>query len=143
MVGTGRTLDLSAIGTATMIANQSLQGDGTVNGSITTSAGSSIYGGTDGTYGTNAITGSLTLASGAVAYFDVGALANGANDRVTVGGTLTANNNVIHLKAPNISVNLDSSADYVLFSSPNTISAPSPPHRRGMWLRRIRLTFRL
>ena len=121
-IGTGRTLDASALGTVNMIANQSLQSDGTLIGSVTTSSGSQIYGGTDGTYGTNAITGSLTLASGALADMDVGALANGANDRVTVGGTLTVNNNSIHLKAPNTSVSLDSTADYVLFSSANTIS---------------------
>ena len=120
-VGTGRTLDASALGTVNMIANQSLQGDGTFIGSVTTSSGSRIYGGTDGTYGTNAITGSLTLATGALGYMDVGALANGANDRVTVSGTLTANNNSVHLKAPNTSGNLDSSADYVLFSSANNI----------------------
>ncbi len=121
IVGTGRTLDISTLGTVTMIANQALQGDGTVSGSLTTSAGSGIYGGTDGTYGTNAITGSLTLVSGALGFMDVGPLATGANDRVTVGGTLTANNNIIHLKAPSTAVNLDT-ADYVLFSSPNNIS---------------------
>ena len=122
IVGTGRTLDASALGTVNMIANQSLQGDGTLIASVTTSSGSQIYGGTDGTFGTNAITGSLTLASGALAFMDVGALVSGANDRVAVGGTLTANNNSIHLKAPNTSGNLDSTADYVLFTSVNNIS---------------------
>ena len=129
IVGTGRTLDISTLGTVTMVPGQTLQSDGTVNGSLTTSAGSAIYGGTDGTYGTNAITGSFTLVSGALGFFDVGAVANGANDRVTVGGTLTANNNVIHLKAPSTSVNLDSNVDYVIFSSVNNIVgtfAPTP-----------------
>ena len=100
VVGTGRTLDVSALGTVTMIANQALSGDGTITGSFTTTAGDKIFGGTDGTYGTNAITGSLSLVPGTAAFFDVGVLATGANDRVTVGGTLTANNNIIHLKAP-------------------------------------------
>jgi fibronectin-binding autotransporter adhesin len=122
ILATGRTLDISALGQVTMIPGQSLMSDGIVNGSINTSSGSQIYGGTDGVYGTNAITGDLSLAPGTVAYFDVGALASGANDLVTIGGSLFANNNVIHLKAPSTSVNLDSSADYVLFSSPNTIS---------------------
>ena len=122
VIGTGRTLDASGVGTVNMVANQSLQSDGTLNASVITTAGSLIYGGTDGTYGTNAITGSLSMALGAVANFDVGALVSGPNDRMNVGGTLTANNNVIHLKAPNTSVSLDSSADYVLFNSPNTIS---------------------
>ena len=120
VIGTGRTLDASAV-TVTMPAGQSLQSDGTLSGSVSASSGSAIYGGGDGTYGTNAITGSLTLATGAAAYMDVGAVVNGANDRVTVGGTLTANNNSIHLKAPNVSGNLET-ADYVLFSSPNNIS---------------------
>jgi fibronectin-binding autotransporter adhesin len=121
-VGAGRTLNVSGISPINLFANQVLSGSGSVNGSVNASATSGISAGTDGTYGTNAITGSLTMASGAVGYFDVTALANGANDRVTVGGTLAANNNVIHVKAPDTSVNLDSSADYVLFSSPNNIS---------------------
>jgi fibronectin-binding autotransporter adhesin len=121
VIGTGRTLDASALGTVTMPGSQALQSDGTLTGSVNTSFGSAIYGNGDGTYGTNAITGSLTLATGAAAFMDVGAVVNGANDRVTVGGTLTANNNSVHLKAPNTSVSLET-ADYVLFSSPNNIS---------------------
>lgn len=121
-VAAGTTLDVSGVSPVTMAGGQILYGGGTFNGTINTSSGSLIYAGTDGGYGTNAITGSLTLASGAVAYFDVGTVHNGSNDLITVGGTLTVNNNLIHLKAPSTSVNLDSSADYVLFSSPNTIS---------------------
>jgi autotransporter-associated beta strand protein len=122
IVGTGRTLNFSAISPVNLVADQTLWGNGTFSGSVNANSTSGVSAGTDGTYGTNAITGSLTMASGAVAYFDVSATATGANDLVTVGGTLTANNNVIHLKAPDTSVNLDSTADYVLFSSPNNIS---------------------
>ena len=129
VIATGKTIDASALGTITMGTNQSLQSDGTLNASVVnTQPGSAIYGGTDTVYGTNNITGSLTMAVGATAYFDVGALAGGANDRVNVGGTLTANNNVLHLKAPNTTGSLDT-ADYVLFSSANNISgsfSPSP-----------------
>ena len=51
---------------------------------------------------------------------DVGTLAAGSNDLVTVAGTLTLNNNILHLNAPAGST-LEA-ADYTLFTSPNTIS---------------------
>jgi autotransporter-associated beta strand protein len=121
VIATGKTLNASALGTVTLNTNQAILSDGTLNASVNTSAGSAIYGGSDLVYGTNAITGSLTIAGGAAAFMDVSATASGANDRVTVGGTLTVNNNSIHLKAPSTSVNLDTSADYVLFSSANNI----------------------
>lgn len=116
------TLDISAVSPITMTANQVLYGGGSIIGSINTSSGSKIYAGADGRYATNAITGNLTLASGAVAYLDLGTLANGSNDLVTVSGTITASGNIIHLKAPSVVVNLDATTDYVLFSSANPIS---------------------
>ncbi len=121
VIATGKTLNASALGTVTLNTNQSILSDGTLNASVNTSAGSAVYGGSDLVYGTNAISGSLTMAGGATAFMDVGLTASGANDRVTVGGTLTANNNSIHLKAPSTSVNLDTLADYVLFTSANNI----------------------
>jgi fibronectin-binding autotransporter adhesin len=117
-----RTLDLSAIGTASMAPGQVLWGSGTFNGSFNSANSGGISAGTDGTYGTNAITGSLSLASGAAAYFDVGTAVSGLNDLVTVGGGVSANNNVVHIKAPSVSVNLDSSADYLLISAPGGVS---------------------
>jgi fibronectin-binding autotransporter adhesin len=128
VIGTGKTIDASALGPVTMVANQTLQSDGTLNGSVNASAGSAIYGGTDLVYGTNNITGSLNMAVGATAHLDVGALASGPNDRVNVGDTLTVANNVLHLKAPSTSVSLDTT-DYVLFNSANNVSgsfSPSP-----------------
>jgi autotransporter-associated beta strand protein len=122
ILGTGTTLSFSTLGAVGLVANQTLRGNGTFSGSVMANATAGVSAGTDGTFGTNAITGDLTLASGAVGYFDVSALTSGGNDRVTVGGTLTANNNIIHVKAPDTSVNLDSTADYVLFTSPNNIS---------------------
>ena len=116
-VAAGATLDVSGLGSITLAGNQAVYADGTVKGSIDASSGSVISAGTDGGYGTNAITGSLTLETGAFVYFDLGVSASGANDRITVAGSLTANNNVIHLKAPSPGANLEA-ADYVLFSLP-------------------------
>ena len=120
-VAAGATLDISTLSGVTLTGSQILNGGGTINGSLNTSSGSKIFAGTDGTYGTNVITGSLTLAAGALVSFDVGTLANGSNDLITVGGTLTGNNNILHLKAPGNAVSLQT-ADYVLFSSVNPVS---------------------
>jgi len=120
-VASGATLDVSALGSVTMSGSQVLNGGGTINGSVNTSSGSKIFPGADGVYGTNAITGGLTIAAGALVSFDVGTVANGSNDLITVGGTLTGNNNIIHLKAPSTSVSLQT-ADYLLFSSANPVS---------------------
>ena len=119
-VARGATFDVSGI-SLTLGGSQVLYGGGTNIGSVNTTSGSKIYAGTDGGYGTNVCNNDLSLASGAVAYMDVGTLATGSNDLITVAGTLTLNNNVLHLKAPSISANLQA-ADYTLFTSPNTIS---------------------
>ena len=116
----GARLDVSGI-SFVLGGSQVLFGGGTINGSLGTTAGSKVYAGTDGGYGTNSFNNNLTLASGAAAYFDLGTSSTGANDLMTVGGTLTANNNIIHVKAPSTSASLQT-ADYVLFTSPNAIS---------------------
>ena len=118
----GATLDVSGLSPVTLAGYQVFASGGTLNGSLNTSSGSKIYAGTDGGYGTNAITGTLTLASGTAVYMDLGTVHNGSNDLMTVAGALTANNNTIHLKAPSAAVNLDSSADYVLISAPAGIT---------------------
>ena len=120
-VGSGATFNVSAISPLTLSTSQNLFGSGTNIGSIVTGSGSKIYAGLDGTYGTNRFNNDLTLTSGTLAYFDVGTVANGSNDLVTVAGTVTANNNVVHLKAPSSSVSLQTT-DYVLISSVNAIS---------------------
>jgi fibronectin-binding autotransporter adhesin len=120
IVAPGATFDVS--GTSfTLAGNQSLFGGGIINGSFNTSAGSKIYAGLDGGYGTNAFNNSLTLASGAALYLDLGDSATGSNDLITVNGTLTANNNLIHLKAPSTSDNL-AAADYTLIQATGGIS---------------------
>ena len=120
-VAAGATLDISALGSVTLGGIQALYGGGTINGSINTSSGTRIYAGADGGYGTNVFNNDLSLASGALAYMDLGTTVAGSNDLITVAGTLTLNNNVLHLKAPGTSASL-AAADYTLLTSPNTIS---------------------
>ena len=120
-MGAGATFDVSLISGYTLGAGYNLMGSGSVTGTVVITSGSGIYGGTDGTYGTNTFNNNLTLATGAAAYFDLGTIASGPNDQMVVNGTLTLNGNVIHVKAPSTSAVLDS-ADYTLFSSSNLIT---------------------
>lgn len=115
VTGSGGTFDVSGI-SFTLGGSQNLLGSGTVNGAVNAAAGSKIYGGTDGTYGTNTFNNGLTLASGAACYLDLGNAYNGSNDQIVVNGALTANNGVIHLKAPSTILNLDTT-DYVLITA--------------------------
>jgi autotransporter-associated beta strand protein len=121
IVAAGATFDISANGAITLGAGQTLFGGGTNIGPVATTSGTKIYAGLDGTYGTNRFSSDLTLVAGAQLYLDVGTLVNGSNDLVSVGGTLTANNNLIHLKAPSGVASLQT-ADYTLITSPNSIS---------------------
>jgi len=120
-VAGGATLDVSAFGSVTLAGNQVLANGGTINGSIYTSSGTEIHTSPNGGYHTNAITGDLNLATGALTYFDVGTLHNGSNDLVTVGGSLAVDNNVLHLQAPGPTASLQA-ADYVLFTAAGGIS---------------------
>jgi autotransporter-associated beta strand protein len=120
-VGSGATFDVAGIA-FTLGGSQALSGFGTNNGSVSAAAGSKIYGGTDGAYGTNTFNNDLTLASGAAYYLDLGTVYNGSNDRIVVNGTITASGNAIHIKAPNTASLFDITADYVLISSVNAIS---------------------
>ena len=121
ITGAGATFDVTAISGYTLGAGYNLMGSGTVNGSVNTSTGTGIYGGTDGTYGTNTFANNLTLVAGAAAYFDLGTSATGSNDLIVVNGTLTLNGNTIHLKAPSPTAVLDA-ASYLLFSNANPMA---------------------
>ncbi len=91
VIGAGNTFDVSAIGgTYTMGGTQTLSGSGTVNGLVTASAGTINP-------GSNALTGTLTFASGltesgnVVNHFDLSANPSGPNnDLVIVTGDFTA-----------------------------------------------------
>jgi autotransporter-associated beta strand protein len=117
-VSNGAIFDVSTLTTTpfTLGASQSLLGSGVNNGSISTTAGSKIYAGTDGGYGTNTFNNALTLVSGATLNFDLGtSVTTGPNDQIIVSGGLTVNNNnTLSIKAPNTSANLDVNNDYVL-----------------------------
>ena len=121
IVGAGATYDVSAISGYTLAAGANLMGSGTVNGAVVVASGSGIYGGTDGTYGTNTFASNLTLASGAAAYFDLGTSATGSNDLIVVNGTLTLNGNTIHLKAPSPTAVLAPN-NYLLFSDASPVA---------------------
>ena len=116
IVASGATYDVSGV-SYTMGTGQSLLGSGTINGSLTTTSNSKIYAGGDATgiYATNTFNSDLTVASGAAIYLDLGTVASGStNDLINVAGTLTLSSTVFHLKAPSTSVNLSTTADYVL-----------------------------
>ncbi len=100
---------------------QNLEGKGAVNGSVIAGSGSGIYPGTNGTYGTITFSNNLTLATGALAYFDLGTSVSGSNDKVVVNGGLTLNGNVIHVKAPSTSSSL-AAGSYTLFTSANPVT---------------------
>lgn len=122
-ISNGATFDVSlATGGFTLGGSQSLLGDGTIIGAVNTASGATLYPGLDGTYGTNTITGNLTLALGALCRLDLGTAATGANDLVAVGGDLVLNNTVFHLKAPSPLDSLATGTDYVLISAAGAIS---------------------
>ncbi len=121
IVNSGATLDVSALSSVTIASGQNLLSSGTNNGSFGAAAGSEIYGDAGATYGTNTFNDNLTLAPGALVHLSVGTANTGPNDLISVGGTVTANNNIVHVSAPGTSASLQT-ANYVLFTSANTIS---------------------
>ena len=128
-VSNGATFDVSAQ-SFSLGNSQSLQGSGTVNGSVATpaSAGSKISPGGAGVVGTLAFNNDLNLGSGGSVYFDVnnGSYATG-NDQVTVGGTLTlSSGTALHIVARS-TAKLDTNGDYVLFAVNGYTSMATTP----------------
>jgi len=132
----GATLDVWTNSLA-LGESQSLMGSGTIHGSVNAVSGARIYAGTDGTIGTNAITGNLTLEYGVLIGLDLGAKCDGANDLITVGGDILFNNTTFHLKAPDSSADLDTAGDYTLMTVEGNISGSvaamwdKPPRNAG------------
>jgi autotransporter-associated beta strand protein len=85
----GGALDSSALSSLTLGASQALRGNGTINGSVTAAAGSTLTLGTAGTAGMITVTTNLTLNGQALA-FDL-PFAPFGNDKLVVGNTLTLN----------------------------------------------------
>jgi autotransporter-associated beta strand protein len=103
----------SIAGTANVTANGTLRGLGSL-GSVIVSG--NLSAGNNSTLGTLTVNSNLTFASGGIATFNLTTSAAGSNAKIVVNGYVTNNNNVIHLKAPSTSVNLDT-ADYVLIDN--------------------------
>ncbi len=126
-IASGATLDVSGLSsTFTLGAGQSLSNSvGTVNGSMATAAGATIYPATVGAAGTLTVNGNIDLSAGGIVTFDLSTSAAGGNDLVAVGGNLTlSSSDFIHINA--LSGALDT-ADYVLFSvSTGTTIATTP-----------------
>jgi len=119
----GGSLDVTALTTYTLSVTQSVLSAGTIVGSVDTAANSKarIYAGTDGGFGTNTITGNLTLNITNSVNLDINSTAASANDRLAVGGTLTLNSTVFNLKAPSDGATIDTANDYTLATA-STIS---------------------
>lgn len=89
-VQSGATFDVSAVTGYTLgaTAAQTLKGSGTVNGSVAmNAANATLIAGDVGTVGTLTFNNNLTLAG--VTSLDLIGVANGAYDKIFVGGTLT------------------------------------------------------
>ena len=116
-------LDVSAI--SWTLGSQSLAGSGTINGSVATGVGTTIYPGTDGTAGTLTINNNLTLNTGGTTKFDLSTSHSSGNDQIVVGGSLYLSGGVINLKALSGTANLDG-GDYVLVSTVSGVSGTLP-----------------
>lgn len=125
-VGSGSMFDVSAINYI-LGPNSSLNGIGTVNGSVEASSLSAIQPDTFGAaanHGTLTFSNNLTLDPAAVCNLNVATTAASANnDKILVLGQLSANDpngNAISIQGPAAPANLDASTDYILITSPNT-----------------------
>ena len=127
-VGSSGTFDVSGV-SFTLASGQSLtNGTGTVNGSVATAAGSSIYPATAGTAGTLTFNNNLNMSAGGTASFDVSTTAASGNDQIVVGGNLTlSSSDTIRISALGGAANLDTTADYILFAVSGTTTVGSQP----------------
>ncbi len=103
----------------TVGALQTLTGDGTVSGPLTTSAGAVIDPGvTSNDFGTLTFNSTLTLVGGSVARFDFGTSPSPQYDKIAVTGTLAASGNTLHVRAPDPTKDLDpAGAPYTLITA--------------------------
>jgi autotransporter-associated beta strand protein len=127
-VGSGAVFDVSGIA-YTLRSGQTLLGSGSVTGAVTTAgSGSAISPATNGLAGTLAFNNNLNLASGATLYLDLSTSHLSGNDQIAVGGNLTVgNSDTIYINALSGTANLDTTADYVLFSVTGTTTMPAQP----------------
>ena len=95
----------------TVVANAKLSGLGSLSGTVT--VGGDIAAGSNAIPGALTINANLNFAPGGTATFSLDTTVSGANDSIVANGGVASSFNVIHIKAPSTSVNLDA-ADYVL-----------------------------
>ena len=129
-IAAGSTFDVSGLSsTFTLGSGQSISNSiGTVNGSIVTAAGSSIYPATVGVAGTLR-NNDLNMNAGGTANFDVSTTYNSGNDQIVVSGNLIlSSSDTIHLNALGGSFPLDQTADYVLFTVSGTTTMATTPN---------------
>jgi autotransporter-associated beta strand protein len=119
----GGTLDYSATTNDFLVSGQTLQGTGSVLGSLIAAPGSKIYAGLPGAYGTNTFA-NLTLQGSVPAFLALGLVHAGStsNGLFNVTGNLTLNGNPIHITAPSTTNGLDTNGDYILFNVTGTIT---------------------
>jgi fibronectin-binding autotransporter adhesin len=98
-VNSGAVLDVSALaGGLTLrsaVPAEVLSGSGTINGSITTSSGTTLSPGFNGAVGTLTINNNLTLNGGSFNFSVNNAAGNVGGSQVSVGGTLTENSGTV------------------------------------------------
>ena len=141
-VAAGATLDVTSQTMPVLAANQNLLGAGSINGSLTTSATSKIYAGTDGTVGTLTFNNNLTNVSGSAFNLGVSTSASSGNDHVIVAGALALNNTTFSIQALGGGANLDTGADYVLITAASISGLPNsattwvgaPPANAGNYI---------
>lgn len=93
-VNAGAIFDATAVGGITLRSlppAETLGGGGTVNGQVTTAAGTSLFPGGNSGIGTLTVNGNLSLNGGSYV-FDI---SNGGNDKINVNGTLNQNGGVV------------------------------------------------
>ena len=126
-VGSGATFDVAAI-SFTLGSSQSLLGQGTVHGAVTTSAsaGSAIYSGTAGTAGTLSFDNTLNMGAGGSVYFDISTSAGSGNDQILATNLTLSGSDTIHISTLNGAAALQT-ADYVLFAVANAPTMATTP----------------
>jgi len=129
-VNSGKIFDVSGVtGGYTVAASQSLVGSGVVTGAVTiASSTSAITPGGVGGGGTLSLSNNLTMTSGGLAYFDVSTTASSGNDQIIVAGNLAlSSSDTVHISALGGAANLDTNANYVLFSVSGTTTMSTTP----------------
>jgi hypothetical protein len=97
---------------------------GTLTGNVVAPSTAKVFAGLDGSFGTNVISGSLSmLSSNSSINLDLNSSAAAPNDMLVVGA-LSLNNTPFKLKAPSVGAVIDTSTDYTLVTSSSITGMP-------------------